>query len=242
MEIVLATRNKGKIRELEKLLFPLGIKVMSAADYPGFPSIVEDGKSFQENAVKKARIAANFTKQVALADDSGLEVDYLGGAPGIYSARFARVDCACFERAACSERTRAGLDQASCGSREVVARARVNCSCIDSSDDRTSADHANNEKLLALLKGVPWGKRTARFRCVVAVAVPGGKVYTAEGTCEGYIAFEPKGAGGFGYDPLFYLPDYDKTFAELDMETKNRVSHRGRALAGAVDILSQLVK
>jgi len=222
MEIVLATKNRGKLRELEKLLAPLGIKVVSIADYLDFPEVVEDGKSFEENAVKKARIATKFTGRVTLADDSGLEVDYLGGAPGIYSARFALVDCKRIDCTVQSNCIRAGNKENSRGG-------------------RTGIDRANNEKLLALLKEVPWEKRTARFRCVVAVAVPEGRVYTAEGTCEGYIVYEPRGEGGFGYDPLFYVPEYGKTFAELDMETKNRISHRGRALAGAVDILCQLV-
>jgi len=251
MKVVLATANQGKIRELEKLLLPLGIDVTSQADYPGFPAIVEDGKSFEENAVKKARAAASYTGQVALADDSGLEVDYLGGAPGIYSARFSCLDDTC----TCSGDGRAHLN---CG----VSRTRANCSSgrvqangancgsgcvrINGSQDafggsRALLDRANNEKLLALLEGVPWEKRTARFRCVIAIAVPGGKIYTAKGTCEGYIAFEPKGAGGFGYDPLFYLPEYGKTFAELDTEAKNRISHRGRALAGAVEIIRRLM-
>jgi len=101
-------------------------------------------------------------------------------------------------------------------------------------------DRANNQKLLELLAGVPEERRTARFRCVMSVVVPGGRIYTAEGTCEGRIALEPRGSGGFGYDPLFYLPEYGKTMAELDLETKNKISHRGRALAVALDILAEL--
>ncbi|WP_027355730.1 XTP/dITP diphosphatase [Desulfofundulus thermocisternus] len=195
MKLVLATRNPGKVRELSQLLSPLGYEVLSLEHFPGVPEVVEDGATFRDNAVKKATAVARHTGQLALADDSGLEVDYLGGAPGVHSARFAG----------------------------------------EGHDDR-----ANNEKLLRLLAGVPPEKRTARFRCVVAVATPEGKVFTTEGTCEGVIAEEPRGEGGFGYDPLFYVPSCGKTFAELDPEVKNRISHRGRALALMREILAGL--
>lgn len=195
MKLVLATRNRGKVRELGELVSPFGYEVVSLDHYPGVPEIIEDGTTFKENAVKKATTVARLTGQLALADDSGLEVDYLGGAPGVYSARFAG----------------------------------------EGHDDR-----ANNEKLLRLLEGVPPEKRTARFRCVVAVATPQGQVFTAEGSCEGIIAVEPRGEGGFGYDPLFYLPGYGKTFAQLDPAEKNRISHRARALALAREILAGL--
>ncbi|MDK2889350.1 MAG: XTP/dITP diphosphohydrolase [Thermoanaerobacter sp.] len=195
MKLVLATRNPGKVRELSQLLSPLGYEVLSLEHFPGVPEVVENGATFRDNAVKKATAVARHTGQLALADDSGLEVDYLGGAPGVHSARFAG----------------------------------------EGHDDR-----ANNEKLLRLLAGVPPEKRTARFRCVVAVATPEGKVFTTEGTCEGVIAEEPRGEGGFGYDPLFYVPSCGKTFAELDPEVKNRISHRGRALALMREILAGL--
>ncbi|MCL6635806.1 MAG: XTP/dITP diphosphatase [Peptococcaceae bacterium] len=195
MKLVLATRNPGKVRELNQLLSPLGYEVVSLDQYPGVPVIIEDGATFKDNAVKKATTVARFTGQLALADDSGLEVDFLGGAPGVHSARFAG----------------------------------------EGHDDR-----ANNEKLLRLLAGVPPEKRAARFRCVVAVATPAGQVFTAEGTCEGVITDEPRGEGGFGYDPLFYVPAYGKTFAELDPAVKNRISHRGRALALMREILAGL--
>ncbi|MBE3586254.1 MAG: XTP/dITP diphosphatase [Thermoanaerobacter sp.] len=195
MKLVLATRNPGKVRELSQLLSPLGYEVLSLEHFPGVPEVVEDGATFKDNAVKKATAVARHTGQLALADDSGLEVDYLGGAPGVRSARFAG----------------------------------------EGHDDR-----ANNEKLLRLLAGVPPEKRTARFRCVVAVATPEGKVLTTEGTCEGIIAEEPRGEGGFGYDPLFYVPSCGKTFAELEPEVKNRISHRGRALALMKEILAGL--
>ncbi|MQL51124.1 XTP/dITP diphosphatase [Desulfofundulus thermobenzoicus] len=195
MELVLATRNPGKVRELSQMLAPLGYEVVSLDRYPGVPEIVEDGATFKDNAVKKAATVARHTGRLALADDSGLEVDYLGGAPGVYSARFA---------------------------------------------GEGHNDRANNEKLLNLLSGVPAEKRSARFRCVVAVATPDGRVFTAEGTCEGVITTEPRGEGGFGYDPLFLVPEYGKTFGELEPAVKNRISHRGRALALAREILAGL--
>ncbi|HHW44437.1 MAG TPA: XTP/dITP diphosphatase [Desulfotomaculum sp.] len=195
MELVLATRNPGKVRELSQMLAPLGYEVVSLDRYPGVPEIVEDGATFKDNAVKKAATVARHTGRLALADDSGLEVDYLGGAPGVHSARFA---------------------------------------------GEGHNDRANNEKLLNLLSGVPAEKRSARFRCVVAVATPDGRVFTAEGTCEGVITTEPRGEGGFGYDPLFLVPEYGKTFGELEPAVKNRISHRGRALALAREILAGL--
>jgi len=197
IKLVLASRNRGKLKELKALLESLPVEVASLEDYPQIAEVAEDGVTFAENAVKKARAVAAATGLFALADDSGLEVDYLNGAPGVFSARFAG----------------------------------------EGHDDR-----ANNEKLLRLLAGVPPEKRTARFRCVVAVAAPGGEVYTAEGTCAGVIAAEPRGNRGFGYDPLFFVPQLGKTFAELDPEVKNTISHRARALAGAREILTRLLK
>lgn len=196
MLLVLATKNKGKLKELVDLLSPLNIRVASLADYPlGKLEMVEDGETFLENAIKKATTIASLTGNIALADDSGLEVDFLNNAPGVHSARFAG----------------------------------------EPSDDR-----ANNKKLLQLMNGVPWEKRTARFRCVVVIATPEGKTFISEGTCEGIITTEERGDGGFGYDPLFYLPAHNKTFAELEPSVKNKISHRGKALAGALNILSRL--
>ncbi|OPY57619.1 MAG: Non-canonical purine NTP pyrophosphatase [Pelotomaculum sp. PtaU1.Bin035] len=197
MKLVLATNNKGKVKEMSGLLAAFGIEVLSLNEFPSVGEIEEDGDTFLENAVKKATVTAGLTGLTALADDSGLEVDCLDGAPGVFSARFAG----------------------------------------EGKDDR-----ANNEKLLALLAGVTPDKRSARFQCVIAIAVPGGPVYTAQGACEGMVAPEPRGDGGFGYDPLFYLPEYGKTFAEIDLALKNKISHRGKALAGALDILSKLSK
>lgn len=197
MKLVLATGNQGKVREIKAILGDCNVEVYSLKDFPEIGEIVEDGSTFAENAVKKARAVTEATKMAALADDSGLEVDYLNGAPGIYSARFA-------------------------------------------GEGKSDAD--NNAKLLALLQEVPAEKRTARFRCVIAICTPGGQVYTAEGACEGIIGFKPKGDKGFGYDPLFYLPEYHQTFAELDLDLKNRISHRGRALAKAKTVLEEVLE
>lgn len=195
MKLVLATKNEGKVREMTKLLAEQDVEVLSLADFPEIEEIVEDGETFRENAVIKATEVCMQTGLITLADDSGLEVDFLEGLPGVYSARFAGE----------------GKD-----------------------------DSANNKKLLELLDGVPEEQRTARFKCAVAVADTDCFVYIAEGTCAGFIAEEQRGDGGFGYDPLFYLPEHGKTFAELDLETKNKISHRARALAGVLDILSDL--
>lgn len=195
MKLVLATKNKGKVREMSEILAAQDIEIVSLADFPDIKEIEENGETFRENAIIKASEVCMQTGLTTLADDSGLEVDYLGGLPGVYSARFAGED---------------------------------------------KDDGANNKKLLELLNGVPMEQRTARFKCVIAVATTEGFVYIAEGACEGFIAEEQRGEGGFGYDPLFYLPEYGKTFAEIDPETKNKISHRARALAGVLDILSDL--
>ncbi|HBX23518.1 MAG TPA: XTP/dITP diphosphatase [Desulfotomaculum sp.] len=196
MKLVLATRNTGKVKELQELLAGTGMEVISLADFPGVPEVVEDGDTFQANAIKKARQVAETVGEVTLSDDSGLEVDYLGGAPGVISARFAGAQ---------------------------------------------HDDEANNRKLLDLLSAVPWEKRTGRFRCVVALAVPDGTIETVEGTCEGIITTEPKGDQGFGYDPLFFVPEYEKTFAELNAAEKNLISHRGKALTKALDVLKRTI-
>jgi XTP/dITP diphosphohydrolase len=180
-EIIIASKNKGKIREIRQIYSDLPIAVVETAD---LPEVTEDGASFAENARKKAIEVARHTGKWALADDSGLEVDALGGAPGIHSARWSGGD-----------------------------------------------DEANNDKLLAELRDVPAAARTARYRAVVAVAAPDGRIVAeADGACEGVIGFERRGAGGFGYDPLFVLPQFGRTMAELPPETKNEISHRGQAL------------
>jgi XTP/dITP diphosphohydrolase len=190
--LVLASKNKGKLRELETMLAGSSWELCSVADFPELPPVVEDGQTFRENAVKKALTVAEILKEWTLADDSGLEVDALGGAPGVYSARFAG----------------------------------------EPGDDRK-----NNEKLLRLLAGVPSEQRTARFRCVLALASPEGEVWTTERTCEGLIGLAPRGDQGFGYDPLFYLPELGVTMAELPEEKKNEISHRGKAMR---DLLTHL--
>lgn len=197
MKLVLATGNQGKVRELKRILGDLNIEVLSLKDFPQVGEIVEDGDTFTENAVIKARAVSKAVNLIALADDSGLEVDCLDGAPGIYSARFA-------------------------------------------GEGKSDAD--NNEKLLALMRDVPTEKRAARFRCVIAICTPGGELFTADGTCEGFIGFKLKGDQGFGYDPLFYLPEYEQTFAELDAELKNKISHRGRALGKIKNLLAGMLE
>lgn len=196
MKIVLATANKGKVKELAGMLEDGRITVLSLDDFPGFPDIEETGGTFAENALLKARAACVRTKLIALADDSGLEVDALNGAPGIYSARYA---------------------------------------------GEPKDDGRNIVKLLAELKDIPDEARTARFRCCLAIAVPGGEEMIVEGSVEGRILRAPKGSGGFGYDPVFYLPAYGRTMAELTLEEKNRISHRAQALQTAVPLLKQML-
>lgn len=202
--LVLATKNPGKVAEMRDILRANGLgalEVLSCADFPWLGDVEEDGETFEENATKKALAVAKATGEVALADDSGLEVDALGGAPGVRSARFAG---------------------------EALPRG-------------ASRDRANYEKLLSLLAGVPDPERTARFRCAVAVAAPGGRVQTAEGRCEGRIIFAPRGSGGFGYDPVFVPDGYDETFAELGAGVKNAISHRARALTAAIPVIRDLL-
>lgn len=188
MELLIATTNPGKRAEIESILKRYSLWIISLNDLSSYPTVVEDGVTFEENALKKARTLAEFSGRVTLADDSGLEVDALGGAPGIHSARY--------------------------GGEEAE-------------------DIRNNQKLLRALAGVPEEKRTARFVCVLALCAPpalGGGEWLFRGECAGRIAFAPRGENGFGYDPLFFYPPLNRTFAELDREAKSRVSHRGRAL------------
>ncbi len=190
-KLIIATKNPGKVREMVELLSGLPYEVCTLLDYPNAPDVEETGSTFVENAIIKATAYARFTGELALADDSGLEVDALDGAPGVFSSRFAPTE---------SER---------------------------------------NERLLSMMKDVADDRRTARFRCVVAVADPYGDVRTCEGCVEGVIAHEPKGNNGFGYDPIFYIPDLKKHFAELDSAHKNTISHRGKALTEAKKILAE---
>lgn len=185
MKLVVATKNKKKLEEIKEILGDLDLEFLSLADYPDAPIIIENGRTFRENAVKKAVKIARFTKELTLGEDSGLCVDALGGRPGIYSSRF---------------------------------------SGRDKNDDK------NNLKLLKLLKGIAAGKRKAHYTCVVAIADRFGLVAIAEGECCGVIGQEPKGRRGFGYDPLFVIPRYKKTFAELGEKIKHKMSHRFHAL------------
>ena len=193
--LVLATRNRGKVEEIRELLEGFGIELLSLEDFPDVPEVLEDGETFEENARKKAEFVARTTGLPALADDSGLEVDVLNGAPGVRSARFA-------------------------------------------GDHATYAE--NNATLLRLMEGVPPERRTARFRCILALAFPDGTTRTMEGVCEGQIAEEPQGENGFGYDPLFFVPELEKTFAQISRTEKGKTSHRGRALRRLKHVLAAL--
>lgn len=181
--LVLATRNQGKIREFKSLLKDFNVELKTLDDFGPIPSVEENGETFEDNAVEKARFTARVLGFPALADDSGLVVDALGGEPGVHSARYA---------------------------------------------GEGASDAENNAKLLERLKGV--ADRKAEFWCVIAIAVPRGPALIYEGKCEGEITRETAGASGFGYDPVFFYPLLGKTFAQLDTEEKNQVSHRGRAL------------
>ncbi len=198
MRLVVATRNAGKLRELRRLFEGLDLELVSLDEVGGVPDVVEDRDTFEGNARKKAREVAALTGLPALADDSGLEVDALGGAPGVWSARYA---------------------------------------------GEGATDETNNEKLLAALEDVPADRRTARFRCALAFADPAGPLGQGEhvehGTCEGRIAFAPRGRSGFGYDPLFELAGDDRTLAEVGPEDKARVSHRAQAARRMRTFLSQ---
>jgi XTP/dITP diphosphohydrolase len=196
--LVIATRNRGKCEEIMALLAGLRVTLVPLDRAGPVEVPPEGGDSFQENARRKASAVAAATGRLTLADDSGLEVDALGGEPGVLSARFGGP-----------------------GVRDDAER---------------------NALLLARLRGIPTERRTARFRCAVAIAEPGGRVWEAEGSCEGRIAAVPRGEHGFGYDPIFEIPALGRTLAELDPEGKNRVSHRAHALALARAILEALLR
>ncbi len=193
MQIVLATRNLKKVKEIREILKGLDVEFLFLKDFPEIKEIEEKGKTFSENATLKAREVAHLTKKITLADDSGLEVGALGGRPGIYSARFAR------------------------------------------------NDRERNRKLLKLLKNVSVNKRGATFRCAVAIAWPNGKIRILEGKYQGRIAFEERGKTGFGFDPIFIAPRYNKTFAELGPKIKNRISHRSQAFRKAKKLLKTII-
>lgn len=192
--IVVATRNAGKIIEIRAILKDLPCQVSSITELDAAFDVEEDGQTYAENALKKAMAAAFLAGTIAIGDDSGLEVDALDGAPGLYSARFG---------GACSQAEK-------------------------------------NALLLQQLQGK--ANRSARFRCVIAVAAPGGETRTVEGTCEGLIGAAPHGTHGFGFDPLFFLPEYGQTMAELDPAMKNVISHRAKALAQLRQILPEFLR
>ena len=183
--IVLATKNEGKITELKKALEGLNILVLSLSDFPDCPDSPETGQSFEENASQKAIYYSQYTGYPCLADDSGLEVESLSGAPGIYSARYA---------------------------------------------GENATDEENNSKLLIELEGTSFENRQGRFYCSLAFANHDKVLGVFSGICSGIIQLTPQGKGGFGYDPLFYVPSLKKTIAELHLEEKQAISHRGKAL------------
>jgi len=201
-KLVLASNNSGKIKEMKELLRELSIEVLSLKDMGIDINVVEDGTTFEENSRKKAEeiydelIKNNESNFIVMADDSGLEVDYLNGEPGVYSARYAGED---------------------------------------------SNDKKNNEKLINNLKGVPLEERRARFVCHISL-VYGNKEYIGvNGIVEGYILEEARGEGGFGYDPLFFYKPYNKTFSEMTMEEKNKISHRGIALRKVIQTIKGIL-
>ena len=184
-KILLGSKNKGKIQEFQEAFEDSQIEILSLNDFPDCPDAPETGNSFEENASQKALFYQEFTGLPSLADDSGIEVDALGGAPGIYSARYA---------------------------------------------GEPANDLANNRKLLENLEGIPSEKRTGRFVCVLALAKNGQIVQLSRGTAEGIVLEAPRGENGFGYDPLFFVPNLKKTMAELSITEKRQISHRGEAL------------
>jgi XTP/dITP diphosphohydrolase len=194
-ELVLATRNQHKVEELVALLGDLGVTIRTLDEFPDAPDVVEDGDTCEANAVKKARAIAEFTGLPAVADDTGLEVDALGGRPGVYAARYA-------------------------------------------GEDATYED--NCRKLLQDLIGVPREQRTARFLTIAAIALPSDGIRVAQGTLEGAIAEEASGTLGFGYDPVFLIPELGKTLAQLSADQKNRISHRAKAFTQAKGLLQEM--
>ncbi len=181
--LVIATRNPGKTKEIRELLTGYPITVKNLDDFGPIPEVIEDGERFEENAYKKSSFTSRILGLPTLSDDSGLCVEALDGAPGIYSARYA---------------------------------------------GENATDAQNCEKLLKDLKGSK--NRNAAFHCVISIAVPTGAALTYESTCQGVILETPRGENGFGYDPVFFFPEFNKTFAEISREEKSRVSHRGKAL------------
>ncbi|MEI2326839.1 XTP/dITP diphosphatase [Priestia megaterium] len=184
-EIIIATKNAGKVKDFETLFSPKGFKVKSLLDFPEIEDVEETGVTFAENATLKAEAISSALNKPVIADDSGLAIDSLNGEPGVYSARYA---------------------------------------------GENKDDNANIEKVLQKLNDVPFEKRTARFHCALAIAVPGKRTEIVEGTCEGHILEEKRGENGFGYDPIFFVEKWRCSMAELTKEQKNQISHRANAL------------
>lgn len=195
--IIFATGNAGKMREVRMILGDLGCEVLSMKEAGADPEIIENGTTFAENAEIKARAVWACTGDIVLADDSGLVVDYIGGEPGIYSARYMGED--------------------------------------------TSYD-IKNQNIIDRVADAKGGERAARFVCAIAGVLPDGRVVHTEATMEGQIAYEPAGCGGFGYDPILYIPEFDKTSAELTIEQKNAISHRGKALEAMKAVLKKVLE
>jgi XTP/dITP diphosphohydrolase len=196
-KILIATRNRKKLREIKEILSDLPIEFIPLGRFPKLPILQEDGSTYKENATKKALFYAGLTGLWALADDSGIEVDALGGRPGIFSSTYAGPD---------------------------------------------ASDEENNQKLLKELGDTPLEKRTARYRAAIVFASPEGKKYSAQASCEGLIGKTPRGRSGFGYDPLFIVPRYHKTFSQLGMKIKNTISHRAKALRKIKKILQKFLR
>ena len=191
-KVIFATGNEGKMKEIREILGDLDIELLSLKDAGIHADIVEDGKTFEENAQIKAKAICDLTGEIVLADDSGLEIDHLNKEPGIYSARYMGED---------------------------------------------TSYHIKNAKLIERLEGVTDEERTARFVCAIAAAFPDGNIRTVREAMEGRIGYEERGENGFGYDPIFYLPEYGCTSAELSMEEKNKIGHRGKAMRAIKDVL-----
>jgi len=196
MKLIIATRNRHKVREIRAIWSDLNLSIHSLLEIPQQITTRETGSTFSENAVQKALQVSAHVDGFVMADDSGIEVDALGGEPGVFSARYAGPQ---------------------------------------------ATDIRNNRKLLSALEGTPWEKRGARYRCVIALVDLQKGIHLAEGTCEGIIAFEPSGREGFGYDPLFYLPEYEATMAQLSPQIKNQISHRAKALQKTRELLDILL-
>ena len=191
--MIFATGNEGKMKEVRMILADLGYEILSLKDIGYDKEIIEDGKTFEENALIKAKTIAKERNEIVLADDSGLEVDYMDKQPGIYSARFLGED---------------------------------------------TSYHIKNQYIIDQLKDAKPEERTARFVCAIACAFPDGRTLTTRGTIEGYIGYEERGENGFGYDPIFMVPEFNCTTSELDLEQKNKISHRGKALEAMKKLIS----